>query len=153
MMPPLKYGHRIVARLSANMGSHAVKVHVVAENASQLTLCATVMFNVPVWLIPFQVSHSQLLSQYNAVRGVSVAIKMIIKWQRGHAGQIQSYWWLSQVPNAVLRQHLGFVAVTMLSYMKGCYKNLILIEKSWSNSKFSIGYSANKAVVVSVGLL
>lgn len=41
----LKYGDGPVICLSVNMGSHALKVHGLAGDTSQLTLCAAVMFN------------------------------------------------------------------------------------------------------------
>lgn len=53
MMPPLKYGHGPVICLSANMGSHALKVHALAGGASQLT----VMFNS--WPCVFDWFHSR----------------------------------------------------------------------------------------------
>ncbi len=51
MMRSLKYGHEPMICPSVNMGSHALKMLGLAGDASQLTLCAAVMFNS--WLCVF----------------------------------------------------------------------------------------------------
>lgn len=79
----LKYGHEPVICLSVNVGSHALKMHGLAGDASQLTPHAAVMFNsclcVFDWFLSRWVCDNR--SHYNGVGGGSVAIKMIIKWQ------------------------------------------------------------------------
>lgn len=80
-MLPLKYGDGPVICLSVNMGSHALKVHGLADDTSQLTLeqlqclihaCVCLTDSIPGESVTTAVTIMEL-------EGGSVAIKMIIK--------------------------------------------------------------------------